>query len=38
VIFVESLPKTSNLKVRKAELKKWLSSPDAPLPWRENGD
>lgn len=34
VVFVEELPKTSNAKLKKGELKKWLSSGAVPLPWQ----
>lgn len=33
VVFVDELPKTSNAKVRKGELKKWLSSTAGLVPW-----
>lgn len=33
VVFVDELPKTSNGKVMKAELKKWLSSGAIAMPW-----
>lgn len=34
VVFVDELPKTSNAKVKKTELKSWLSGGAVPLPWR----
>ncbi|MGK2899688.1 MAG: class I adenylate-forming enzyme family protein [Burkholderiaceae bacterium] len=34
VVFADELPKTSNAKVRKAELKAWLSSGTVTLPWQ----
>nr|ART37243.1 D635 [uncultured bacterium] len=33
VVFVDELPKTSNAKVKKAEIKKWLSSEKGLVPW-----
>lgn len=33
VVFVAELPKTSNGKVKKAELREWLAGGGAPLPW-----
>ena len=34
VVFVDELPKTSNAKLKKGELKKWLSGGAVPLPWQ----
>lgn len=34
VVFVDELPKTSNGKIKKAELKKWLSSGEISMPWK----
>lgn len=33
VVFVDDLPKTSNAKVKKAEIKKWLSTESGLVPW-----
>lgn len=33
VVFVKELPKTSNSKVRKGELKAWLSNEPGRVPW-----
>lgn len=33
IVFVEALPKTPNAKVKKAELKKWLSTTEGLVPW-----
>jgi acyl-CoA synthetase (AMP-forming)/AMP-acid ligase II len=33
VVFVDELPKTANGKVKKADIRKWLSDGAVPLPW-----
>ncbi|HEY8856310.1 MAG TPA: AMP-binding protein [Rugosibacter sp.] len=33
IVFVETLPKTPNAKVKKTEIKKWLSTTKGLVPW-----
>lgn len=33
IVFVEALPKTPNAKVKKTEIKKWLSTTKGLVPW-----
>jgi acyl-CoA synthetase (AMP-forming)/AMP-acid ligase II len=33
VVFVDALPKTANAKVKKAEIRKWLSTEKGLVPW-----
>lgn len=33
IVFVEALPKTPNAKVKKTEIKKWLSTTQGLVPW-----
>lgn len=36
VVFVDELPKTTNAKVKKMDIKKWLTAKEGLVPWNTN--
>jgi acyl-CoA synthetase (AMP-forming)/AMP-acid ligase II len=38
VVFVEELPRTANAKIKKAEIRKWLTVEKGLVPWNTEVD